>query len=137
MPTPPSINACHRACPQCSRPAALGRRFCGGCRAVLIKPCAFCAFGNERDDLWCGGCGAGLDRKAVATPKSPAPRSPAPFAPPARSVPVIPPPRLAAAAPVAAGVADLVAINRRRAPLSEAVDTSDQARLDQLFGEPR
>ncbi|HVV85951.1 MAG TPA: hypothetical protein VHE35_22985, partial [Kofleriaceae bacterium] len=64
--------------------------------------------------------------------------APAPAPPSSAARPPIPPPPPAivrSAAPAAAAVADLLAINARRAPLLVAGDTSDQEGLDVLFGD--
>ena len=86
MTTTTTANSYHRVCPQCGKVAALQRRFCGGCRAVLVKPCPACAFANERDDVWCGGCGAGLQPARAAT-AVPGPPGPPPFVTPAADDP--------------------------------------------------
>lgn len=149
MSTPPANNVSsgQRACPQCGRHAATGRRFCGGCRAVLVKPCAACGFGNERDDVWCGGCGASLQpRAAVGAPA--AGIAPAVAVAGPRLAPPPPPPPLPSPSPIrgpaverpvaaTARVADLLAINARRSPLVGSPDASDQERLDELFGDAR
>ncbi len=137
LPTPTAATTLHRCCPQCARPAALGRRFCGACRAILVRPCAACGFGNERDDVWCGGCGASVSPRAgaAASPPPVAAPSPGPARPPA--VPPAPPARIHAPVPVRDGdLAALLAINARRAPAPPpAEDATDQDRLDELFGE--
>jgi hypothetical protein len=139
-PLPSSVSSLQRTCPQCARPAALGRRFCGGCRAVLVRPCAACGFGNERDDVWCGGCGASVSpRSAVgASPPTP-PVGPArPPAIPSPPSPPSPPARIHAPALDRGALGDLealVAINARRAPSPPSTEAADQDHLDELFGE--
>lgn len=143
MSTPPAnhVSSGQRACPQCGRHAAVGRRFCGGCRAVLVKPCAACGFGNERDDVWCGGCGAGLQpRAAVGAPAlvtAPAVAGPRLAPPPPPPPALVRGPAVDRSPPATARVADLLAINARRSPLVGSPDASDQERLDELFGEAR
>lgn len=137
-PVPAPASSLHRACPQCGKLAVLGRRFCGGCRAVLVRPCAACGFGNERDDLWCGGCGAGLTRVAASPPAASPPRVPAvPAIPPRVAASPAPPTARERPAAAVVNLTDLLAINARRAPLVGPSDATDQDDLDLMFGESR
>lgn len=133
IPSPTGASSLHRQCPQCGRVAALGRRFCGGCRAVLVRPCAACGFGNERDDVWCGGCGASLAPRAGAAAVTTGASAPAP----PRRPPTPPPARIHAPAIDPAQVDDLMAINARRPHHATPDDVADQERLDELFSEAR
>ena len=124
-----------RACPACHHVGGPGRRFCGRCRAVLVRPCSGCGFGNELDDAWCGGCARALapraDRPASVEAHAAIPPRPRPVVGPV----IIPP-----APPASEGLsAMLLAINRSGAAgpgaAAGGVDVHDQDQLDALFGD--
>ena len=48
-------------CPSCGTENTAGRKFCGGCGAVLARVCAACGSANEQGDRFCGDCGAPLE----------------------------------------------------------------------------
>lgn len=72
-----------RPCPNCQRPYAAGRRFCGACRAVLAAICTTCGFTNDHDDSWCGGCARSLKAEQRWIPPQAEPQASA-----SRSIPL-------------------------------------------------
>jgi predicted ATPase/class 3 adenylate cyclase len=54
-------------CADCGTDNPAGRKFCGGCGAVLARVCPSCGAPNEAQFAFCGDCGARLDDLA-ATP---------------------------------------------------------------------
>ena len=102
---------------------------------MLVRPCSGCGFGNELDDVWCGGCARAL---APRSDRLAAVQAPVAAVSRARAAAVVP----AAVVPAAVGPATpdtlpalLLAINRGGATTAAVDDVQDQDALDALFGE--
>ena len=48
-------------CASCGTENSPGRKFCGGCGALLSQACPACGAGNEPGVRFCGECGASLE----------------------------------------------------------------------------
>jgi predicted ATPase/class 3 adenylate cyclase len=48
-------------CASCATENSPGRKFCGGCGALLSQACSACGAANEPDVRFCGECGASLE----------------------------------------------------------------------------
>lgn len=67
-------SACHAE----NRPS---RGYCRACGASLQPVCRGCRFVNDRQDVYCGGCGSPLAQERPPTPTSAASTRPPPAAP--------------------------------------------------------
>lgn len=70
-------------CPKCQAINGDHRSFCKRCGGRILAHCSQCAFSNEMDDAYCGGCGASLSGAPVPPGESriPAPQPHAPNLP--------------------------------------------------------
>src|SRR5438034_34261 len=48
-------------CASCGTENSPGRKFCGGCGALLSQACPACGAANEPGVRFCGDCGASLE----------------------------------------------------------------------------